>query len=121
MDTNGNLVRTKREESHDGGDRKCLIVNPGEAVDTRKPHAEEFVRPPFRFKYVKSQYLVDISILMLESRTTYGVIVNSVDHHLHQMDLVGFHLGFRIGKSPHCHFNLRLSVAFWTRKITYKC
>jgi len=57
LNTDWDLIGIQGEQSHDGCNRQFLVMNPGEAVDTGKPQAEEFVGPSFRLEHVKGQNL----------------------------------------------------------------
>lgn len=90
-------------------------MHTSKAFDAREPEAEEFIGPSFRFENMKGKDLaayyqqIDFDITRRHMIITYRVVINSIDHHLHQVYLVRLDLDFRIGECSHCHLNLESS------------
>lgn len=84
MDTDWNLISIQGEKCHDCSNGQFLVMDSAEAIDARKPQAEEFVCPLLGFQNVKRQDLEKVSLVMLEySDLIYWVVVDGIDHHLH--------------------------------------
>src|SRR5690606_30435600 len=76
-DARGNLLGRDAEEGNDGQDAELLVVDPGEGRHAPEPQAEELVRPALGLEDLEGEV---------------GVVVDGVDDHLHQVDLVRLEL-----------------------------
>jgi hypothetical protein len=76
------------EQFHDSHNAELLIVNASERIHATKPQTEELIGPVLGFQDLKRQH---------------RVVVDGVDDHLHEMDLVGLELDLLAGEHIHSH------------------
>lgn len=86
LNGDGDLVTGEDDEGCDGCNAELLVVDAGEAVDAGEPQAEKLVGPAVRFQHLEGQA---------------GVVVESVDDHLHEVDAVALDLDIVVCEDSH--------------------
>lgn len=91
LDRDWNLFRSELEKRNNGNDRQLLVVNSLKVINVGEPQCEESVGPLVGLQNVES---------------SSWVVVYTVDHHLHKVDLVGPNLRlFLICELGHSNLN----------------
>lgn len=83
------------QQRRDGNDTQLLVVDPAEGGHATEPQTEESVGPTLGLKHLKR-----------EER----VVVDSVDDHLHEVDLVALDLDVLRSEDGHSHDNEALDT-----------